>query len=231
MLAAATCSFDANLVLDPLQRRCGRSGVHERHQPEGEEVLRTLGVSWLDADRLTGVFGQRGHRDPDHPVAVDRSVFERIGFVLRLLEVALVERILVDDQGAALLEPGEVCLEGGRVHGDQHIRFVTGCGDVVVGDVDLEARHTTDRALRRTDLGGEVGECGQVVAENCADRTEAVAGELHTVAGVTGESNHESVEDRRVVGRAVMAVDHVRHDVVSPSPAPLPGGWVLSASA
>ena len=153
------------LLLDPLERGLGGPGVHERHQAEREEVLRPLGVARLHAERLAGLLGERGHRHLDHPVAGERVVVERALLVVDLLEVALVERVLVDDQRAALLEAMEVGLERRRVHRDEHVGLVAGRGDVVVGDVHLEARHAVDRPRRGTDLGREVGQCRQVVAE------------------------------------------------------------------
>ena len=69
-----------------------------------------------------------------------------------------------------------------------------GRGDVVVGDVDLEGRHPGQRAGRGPDLGREVGEGGQVVAEQGRRGGEAVAGELHAVARVAGEPDDDAVE-------------------------------------
>ena len=59
--------------------------------------------------------------------------------------------------------------------------------DVVVGEVQLEARHARQGARGRADLGREVRQRRQVVAERRRLRGEPVAGELHAVAGVTGE--------------------------------------------
>ena len=50
------------------------------------------------------------------------------------------------------------------------------------------------RAGRGADLGGEVGEGGQVVAQQGAARGETVAGELHAVAGVAGEAHDDLVQ-------------------------------------
>ena len=69
-----------------------------------------------------------------------------------------------------------------------------GVEDLVVGDVDLERRHAGDRAGGRPDLGREVGQRGEVVAEGGAHVGEAVPGELHAVAGVAGEADHDLIE-------------------------------------
>ena len=66
--------------------------------------------------------------------------------------------------------------------------------DVVVGDVDLEGRHAGQGAGRGPDLGREVGEGGQVVAEQGRRGGEPVAGQLHAVAGVAGEPDDDAVE-------------------------------------
>ena len=69
-----------------------------------------------------------------------------------------------------------------------------GRGDVVVGDVDLEGRHAGDGAGGSPDLGREVGQGGQVVAEQRRRAGEPVAGELHAVAGVAGEADDHPVD-------------------------------------
>ena len=98
------------------------------------------------------------------------------------------------------MDPGgssaEVRLERRRVHRHQHVGRVARRDDVVVGDVDLERRHPGDRAGRRPDLGRVVRHRGQVVAEDRAHVGEAVAGELHAVAGVAGEADDDLVEAR-----------------------------------
>ena len=55
-------------------------------------------------------------------------------------------------------------------------------------------RDAGDRAGGRPDLGRIVGLRGEVVAERRADVGEAVAGELHPVAGVAGEPDDDVVE-------------------------------------
>ena len=83
----------------------------------------------------------------------------------------------------------EVGLEGGRVHGHEHVGRVAGRQDVVVGEVDLEGRDAGERAGGGADLGREVREGREVVADERARSVNAVAGELHAVAGVAGEAD------------------------------------------
>ena len=68
--------------------------------------------------------------------------------------------------GSSLSQLG---VQRGRVHGHQHVRRVARRGDVVVGDVDLEGRDAGERAGRGADLGRELGQRGEVVAEQRAD--------------------------------------------------------------
>jgi hypothetical protein len=65
--------------------------------------------------------------------------------------------------------------------------------DVARGEVDLEGRDTVRRAGRRADLGGEVRERGEVVADYGGGVGEATAGELHAVAAVAGEAYDDAI--------------------------------------
>ena len=91
-------------------------------------------------------------------------------------------------------EVAEVHLERRRVHRHEHARLVAGREDVVVGEVDLEAGDAGERAGRRADLGREVGERREVVPEDGRLAREAVARELHPVAGVAGEADDDPFE-------------------------------------
>ena len=61
----------------------------------------------------------------------------------------------------------------------------------MVGEVELEARDARQRAGRRADLGGEVGQRRDVVAEQRRLGRELRAGELHPVAGVAREADDD----------------------------------------
>ena len=114
--------------------------------------------------------------------------------VADLREVARGELVGVDDQQPAAGQVGDVGLERGRVHRDQHVRGVARRHDVVVGEVQLEGADAGQGARRCADLGGEVGQRRQVVAEGRRLAGEPVAGELHAVAGVAGEPDDDAVE-------------------------------------
>ena len=74
--------------------------------------------------------------------------------------------------------------------------MVTRGEDVVVRNVDLERRDSGDRARRRPDLGREVRQ----VDKSLPKRAELVVNgrrELHPVAGVASETDHDSVQSLR----------------------------------
>ena len=218
-------------ALDPVERRLGGPGVHPRHETEGEEVLRPLGVAWLDPEWDGGLLGEAGHRHLDHPVAVEAAIVEgvrrraRRTVIAGLEQVALLEGVLVDDQRPPDLEPAEVGAQRRRVHRHQHVRFVAGRGDRVVGDVHLEAGDAVHGAGRGADLGRELGQRREVVAVLGGHRGESVAGELHPVAGVSGEAHDHPIEDLRVphprrlaTCRGLGCVSHLVGPASLPSP-------------
>ena len=131
------------------------------------------------------------------------SEVERVGVVAGLGQVAAVKSCGVDDDRRALGQVTEVGLQRGRVHRDQHVRGVARGEDVVVGEVHLERRDARQRALRCADLGGEVRQRHQVVAERRRLLREPVAGQLHAVAGVTGEPDDHPVQLLDLLGHLV----------------------------
>ena len=189
-----TSGLPAYFSLDPADGRLDGAGVEPADQAEGEEVLGALGVPGLDPGLLGHLGGDRGHRDLVDGVGGQRSVGQRTGLVAGLGQVPLLEGVDVDDDGGPLGQRIEIGLEGGGVHGHQHVGGVARGGDVVVGDVDLERRHPGQGPGRGPDLGREVGEGGQVVPEQGRGGGEAVAGQLHAVAGVAGEPDDDAVE-------------------------------------
>ena len=61
-------------------------------------------------------------------------------------------------------------------------------------EADLEARHARQRAGRGADLGREVGQGADVVAEDRGRPGELGPGQLHAVAGVAGEADRDPLE-------------------------------------
>src|SRR5262249_50104642 len=155
----------AELALEEGDRRLVRPGVHPGEQPEGEHVLRALGVLLGDVEVGQSADGHRGQRDRVHHPTVECAVLERVAVVADLGQVALGELIGVDDDVRATGYVGKVRLEGGRVHRYEHVRCVTRGEDVVVSEVDLKAGDTGEGAGGRPYFGGEVRQRRDVVAE------------------------------------------------------------------
>ena len=121
-------------------------------------------------------------------------------------------------------------LQRGRVHRHEHVRRVARREDVVGGEVELEAGDAGERAGRRADLGREVGQRREVVAEQRGLAREARARELHPVTGVAREADHDPVELldglRRHFGqRSAVACAHIRDSPAQRGPR-FPGGLV-----
>ena len=127
-------------------------------------------------------------------VPLEGVVLERALGVPDLLEVARGELVGVDDDRAAAAELVEVGLECRRVHGDEDVGVVARREHRVVTEVQLEGADAGQRPGWGADLGGEVGEGREVVAELRGLRREPVAGELHAIAGVTGKADHHVIQ-------------------------------------
>ena len=126
-----------------------------------------------------------------HDVVGQLVGLQRVGHVADLRQVALGELVGVGDDHAAARQVADVGLQRRRVHRDEHVGPVARGEDVVVGDLDLEGRDAGQRALRGADLGGIIRLGRQVVAEKRGLRGEPVTGQLHAVAGVTGEADDD----------------------------------------
>ena len=72
----------------------------------------------------------------------------------------------------------------------------------MVGEVKLEAGDAGQGAGRGTDLGGEVRQRGQVVAERRRFLGEAVPRQLHAVAGVARETDNDTVKLLDLLGHS-----------------------------
>ncbi len=129
-----------------------------------------------------------------HLVRLERTVLDRIAVVAGLRQVPVGEGIAVDDEDPTRREIVEIRLQGGRVHGDEHVRRVARREDVVVGEMELEARDARKGARRGPDLRRKVRVRGEVVPEHGRLGGEPAAGQLHPVAGVPGEPDHDRIE-------------------------------------
>jgi hypothetical protein len=121
-------------------------------------------------------------------------VLERVLGVAGPLDVLFDEGVLIHDEGAAGLQVAEVGHQRRRVHRNEHVGLVARRQDILVREMDLERGYTCERAGRRADLGREVREGCEVVAEDGGCIGEALAGELHTVTGVACEADDYLME-------------------------------------
>ncbi len=171
------------LLLEEALGRLGRPAVEPRHQPKGEHVLRPLGLAGRDAlDLLQRADRHRRQLHGMHLVVGERAVLDRVRRVARLLQVAIGERVGVDDQRPALRQVAEVRLQSGRVHRDEHVGTIARSQDVVVGEVQLEPGDARQRAGRCANLGREVGKGREVVPGQRRLGGETPSCQLHPVA-------------------------------------------------
>ncbi len=109
-------------------------------------------------------------------------------------EVLGVEPFQIGDDLAAFFEAFEIGFERCGVHGHEDIAFVAGGEDLIAGKAELVAADAGQGTLRGPDLGGEIGEGGQVDAQEGGVVGELASGQLHAVAGVAGEFYHDIPE-------------------------------------
>ncbi len=181
------------------------AAVHPGQQPQGEHVLRPRSVLLRRADRLHGTQGQGRHRDGLHDVVGQLVGLERVGLIADLRQVSLGELVGVRDDQSATREVADVGLECSRIHRDENVGSVARSEDVEVRDLDLERRHSGQRALWCADLGGVIRLRRKVVAKQCGFGGESVTRQLHAVTGVTGEPDDHLLEllpRRRSASRA-----------------------------
>ena len=186
------------LVLDPAERRIHAPLVQPEHQAEGEEVLRQVHLLGRHLEPFEGPAVEGRDGDREDGVLLERTILERVCGVADLVEVRRREGVLVDDERAAGRQVADVRLECRRVHRDEDVRLIARSMDVLAAEADLEAADAGQRAGRRPDLGREVGERADIVAEDRGRPGELGAGQLHPVAGIAGEANGDALE---ILGR------------------------------
>ena len=192
-VGVADARLAGELLPDPLDRDVRGPPVHPGQKAEREHVLRPLLVLGHDAvDALGGAHRHGRHRNAEHLVVVERAVLEGVGGVPGLAQVVVREGVLVDDDRAALLERAEVGLERGGVHRHEHVGVIARREDVARGEVDLEGGDAVQGAGGSADLGGEIRQRGEVVAEHRGGIREAAARELHSIARVAREPDDYS---------------------------------------
>ena len=159
------------------------------HQAKGKHVAALEHRLVVHAAVGQTVFHHLGDGACHHAVGVDAHLAQVVvAGKLGLLQVFRTEAVGVDDDGGLRFGKAVLCLQGGGVHGHQHVALVAGGVYLARSDVYLESAHTGERPLRGADVGGIVGECGDAVAYRGRHRGENVSGQLHAVAAVAREA-------------------------------------------
>ena len=189
------------LALQPVMDRFARTVEHPQREAQRPHVLRTQRVLVAQPVRLDRLDRFLADIEGEHVELAEAAVLERVGGILRFVEVALGEGSGIGDDQPAGLQCGKVHLERGGVHRHQHIGRITRSVDLAAAEIDLERRDAEQRALRRADFGREIGEGRKVVPRQRRRQRELPAGELHPVAGVSGKAYDNAF---RGVGQAVL---------------------------
>lgn len=138
----------------------------------------------------TGVLDHRGH---GHGHLLHRSQTEFgegvVGGKEGLFQIALQERIRVEDHHGVLFDVFDVDLQGSGVHGHQDVGLVAGGVHSFGAQMYLEARYAAQGAFGRAHLGRIVREGGDAVPDECREVGEHVAYQLHAVARVAGKAD------------------------------------------
>ena len=175
----------AELLLEICVSIVERTVEHIEAHSQGEHVLGAENRLGVEAAVGQALLGQTGDRGPDDVAVLYVELGRRVfGGKTGLLETRLVECIYIHDDGCGALGPLGIGLEGGGVHGHQHVTIVARGVDPFCSEVNLESRYAGDCALRGADFCRIVGECGNFVAIECRRVGKQGSGELHPVAAI-----------------------------------------------
>ena len=183
------------LGVDPIQGRIERSIVKPIQDSEREEVLAAIDLFARELHiALQGVSIQRRNRQLMHAITGERAVLDRIRFVGGVFEILLGEFVGVDDQRAAFFQIGKVDFQRCRIHRHQNVRLIARRANVVVGKIQLKTADARQAARWRANLSRKIGQRRDVVPHNRRRVRELRAGQLHTVARISGEANCYGVQ-------------------------------------
>ena len=176
-------------VFEPAERGLHGAVVEPVAHAEGEEILAAVHALGVETQIFQGSARQLGKLDGEQAVTVEGVIFQRVLRDLSFAQIGFLEAIEIDDQNAIGLEVRQVHFQGGGIHGDERIHGIAGGVNVTRREVHLEAADAGQRAGRGANLGGEVGQRGEIVAVEGHGVRELAAGDLHAVAGVTAEAD------------------------------------------
>ena len=216
------------LAVQPIDQRLAIAVEHPQRQTQRPHILAAQRLLVAKAKRLDRQQGQRADIERQQRPLGQAAVLERIGGVLGLFQVALVELARVGDDQAAGLQRADIHLQSRRVHRHQHIRRIARGGDLGAAEVDLERRDAEQGALRCTDLRRKVRERRQIVPRQRRRERELPPGQLHPVARIACKPHHNRfrlpADLRRVqIPCATFGINsrHDRPSVGSPAPEPV----------
>ena len=135
-------------------------------------------------------------------ILLDAHFFDRvIGLEGGFFQVGLLESIGINNDTGSRFSKLVLGFQCGGVHGYQYVAFISRGIDFVRSDMHLESGYAGQRTLRGSDVCRIVGESADVVSHRSRNCRKDVAGELHTVAGVSGEADYHLLQffDHHVV--------------------------------
>ena len=150
-------------------------------------------------------FGHRRDGHLDHLGRDSQFLDGVVGGEFGFAQALGAEGVDVDDDDAAGLEEAVALLEGGRIHGHEHVAGVAGSVHAVA-HAHLETADAAERALRGTDFSRIVGESRDGIAQTGRNVGENVAGKLHAVAGVARKAHGHFLELAHAPGGLICVV-------------------------
>ena len=108
------------------------------HDAEGKHVLRLEHGFVVHAEVFQGFLGEFRNRGLHDLVVGEGAINRRVVGIAGLFKSLVGHRVGVEDDDGSRTEPTHVRLDGGRVHGNQHVAEVARGVDRFVSEVHLE---------------------------------------------------------------------------------------------
>ncbi|MCY1171163.1 hypothetical protein D9M73_112660 [compost metagenome] len=170
--------------LKPVDDRLPVAVEHPQRQTQRPHVLAAQRFLVAKAERLDRVERQLRDVEAQQLPFGEATIGERIGGVLCLGEVAFAKFAFVGDDQATGLQLANVHLQRRRVHRDQHVGRIASRVHSGRPEIDLEGGDAEQRALRRANFCGEIGEGREIVAGKRGGQRELPPGQLHPIARI-----------------------------------------------
>ena len=152
-------------------RRVERPLIDPVRHAEGKHVPAAVCIFGANLNIRHGLARHPAHRDAhDLALARDHLIIERVVVlsVSTFFEVTLGKLVLVDNDQPADLDIVDVGFKARGVHREHRVDLVARRKDLVARELELEPGDPKRRAFGCPDLGWEIGEGGDVVAEDRA---------------------------------------------------------------